>query len=233
LISPLFLYPEEEYLSGSNWDEGEEALSYLGNRVGLEGALEPLRRSFENYADIQSEYVRVFSHTLGEECPPYETQYGDTKVGEAQIFMQSQELGDITGFYRAFGLDVSDQVKERFDHITIELEFMAFLAHKEAYALASNGEEQAEICREAQRKFLNDHLGRWVPLFTKRLKEKAKDGIYQKLAVVTERFLAFETEIFGLNPGQVQGVTPRPAESEGGCYACGINDLCAPMEEPA
>ncbi|MFQ5803667.1 MAG: molecular chaperone [Candidatus Methylomirabilales bacterium] len=241
LISRLFLYPEEGTIPGLNWDEGEEALTFLGNRVGLEGAFESLRGSLENSADIQSEHVRVFSHTLGEDCPPYETQYGDGNEGQAQIFQQTQELGDIAGFYRAFGLEVSDQAKDRFDHISIELEFMAFLAYKEAYALVSDGGEKekkekvekVEICRDAQKKFLSDHLGRWVPLFTRRLEVQAKEGFYQRLALVTERFLAFETEAYGLRPLEVKEVTPNPFEPDGSCYSCESKDLCVPkdMEE--
>lgn len=237
-IFPLFLYPEEGIISGLNWDEGEEALTILGNRVGLDGAFESLRSSLENTADIESEHVRVFSHTIGENCPPYETQYGDgEKKGEAQIFMQVQELGDIAGFYRAFGVDVSGEIKERVDHISIEMEFMAFLAYKEANALVSNGgekKEEVEICRDAQKNFLNDHLGRWIPFFTKRLEAQAKEGFYQKLALVTERFLAFETETFGLRPKKVKEVTPDLSESDdGSCYSsCGAaEDLCVSKEE--
>lgn len=224
-LSHLFLYPEEKTLSGLNWEEGEEAVAILGNPNGLKEAFESLRSSLKEPVDIQSEYVRIFGHTLGDICPPYETQNGGT-----HIFQQAQDLGDIAGFYRAFGLEVSDQTKERLDHISIELEFMAFLAYKEAYALASDGHEKAEICREAQRKFMNDHLGRWAPDFTRRLEFEAKDGFYERLAVLTGRFVALEVEGFGLEPLKVEGVTPLPLEGDGGCFTCGVEDLCFPKE---
>jgi TorA maturation chaperone TorD len=153
-------------------------------------------------------------------------------------------LGDIAGFYRAFGLDVSDRVRERVDHISVELEFMAFLVYKEAYAQSTlpvgqgqAGDEKpasggrAEICREAQRKFLNDHLGRWVQDFTRRLEKKAQDGPYSRLARLTERFLAIELEAFGAKPLQAEGVTQIPWEPWEGCTSCESKDVCFPVEE--
>lgn len=224
-LSPLYLYPDEETFSGLNWEEAREALILLGNRHGLKEPFESVRACFENASVLQSQYVTIFGHTLGQECPPYETQYGG-----AHIFQQAHDLGDIAGFYRAFGLEVSDQAKERLDHIAIQLEFMAFLAYKEAYALSTDGREKAEICRQAQRKFLADHLGRWVPFFTKRLEAEAKDDFYGRLAVLTERFLAFEVGGFGVKPFRVEGLAPIPFEPDGSCVSCGIQDLCFPRE---
>ena len=57
---------------------------------------------------LASESRQVFSHNLTPDCPPYETQYGST-----HIFWQSQQLADIAGFYRAFGLELSKQAHER------------------------------------------------------------------------------------------------------------------------
>lgn len=223
-LSPLFLYPDEEVFSDLNWEGTKDAVALLGNSDGLKEAIESLRGCLRDPVDLQPEYVRVFGHTISAECPPYETQYGG-----AHVFQQTQNLGDIAGFYRAFGLEISDQVKERLDHVATELEFMAFLAFKQAYALTSGSEDKAEVCREAQRKFLNDHLCPWVPLFTKRL--EAKGGFYQKLALLTEMFLALEVEAFGGKPLLVvESLTPTPLEPDENCFSCGVQDHCLPTE---
>src|SRR5262245_6292753 len=52
-------------------------------------------------ADLRAEYDRVFGFVIPKECPPYETEYHPP----AQSFLRSQQLADIAGFYRAFGLD--------------------------------------------------------------------------------------------------------------------------------
>ncbi len=228
-LSPLFLYPGEETFSGLNWGEGEEAVALLGSPDGLKEAIESLKGCLETLGDLQSEYGRVFSHSISKECPPYETHYGGTNDA-SDIFQQTQVLADIAGFYRAFGLEASEQVKERLDHISIELEFMAFLAYKQAHAATSGWEDKAEVCREAQEKFLNDHLGRWVPLFTTRLSEKAGDGFYRELSRLTKAFLDFDVKAKGAKPCEAGELTPVTFEPEEGCLSCGINDLCSPTE---
>jgi TorA maturation chaperone TorD len=238
LSSLLFLYPEETVLSSLGWEEAGEAVALLGSPDGLKETLESLKGSLKPVDGMRSEFSRVFGYTLQCDCPPYETLYGsggyagaNTQLAGAQVFEQSQTLGDIAGFYRAFGLEVSDQIKERLDYISIELEFMSFLAYKEAYALISDGgekekAERIEICRDAQRKFLSDHLGRWAPFFTDRLEEKAKDGFYLWLARLTGKFLAFEIKAIEVQPMQVEGLAPIVPDTEGLCEKCVTKDTC-------
>jgi hypothetical protein len=70
-----------------------------------------------------------------------------------------EEMADIAGFYRAFG--VASEC-ERPDYLPAELEFMRLLAIKETRALMDDDATNIEICRSAQREFLDAHLGRWV-----------------------------------------------------------------------
>ncbi len=245
ILSLLFLYPEEKMLSGLGWEEAGEAAVHLGDPDGLKEVLESLKGSLKPVDAGRSEYSRVFGYTLQGDCPPYETMYdgGDhsgtnTQLAGAQIFAQSQILGDIAGFYRAFGLDTSDEVKERVDYISTELEFMSFLTYKEAFALVSHGKkkkaekaEKVEICRAAQRKFLKDHLGRWVPFFSQRLEATAKEGFYFWLALATRKFLAFEIKAIEGELTQVKGVAPIVAETEGMCEKCDSKESCFSEEQ--
>src|SRR5574341_203333 len=48
---------------------------------------------------LASRHRALFGHTARGPIPPYETEYGN----EA-LFQQPQELGDLMGFYHAFGL---------------------------------------------------------------------------------------------------------------------------------
>lgn len=148
---------------------------------------------------LREEYETLFGHVVSKDCPPYETNYG-----RAHIFMQAQQLSDIAAFYRAFFLEVSDAVKERVDHVGIELEFMHFLTYKEAYAQQHHSAEQAQICVDAQRKFLEEHLGRWAPVLARMMQRQTSHGVYGALAALLEDFLAVDCRHLGVRPLRVE-----------------------------
>src|SRR3989338_1183347 len=83
--------------------------------------------------------------------------YGAEYTAENE-FQRVKQLSDISGFYRAFGLQVD---KERPDALSCELEFMHYLIYKELYCLKRNlnqAEEKAGVCHDAQKKFFQAHL---------------------------------------------------------------------------
>lgn len=96
--------------------------------------------------------------------PLYETSYegGRGSPGGATF-----QMADIAGFYRAFGFEASG---ERPDHVVPELEFLALLLMKEAYARISGDAEGAEVCASARGKFVAQHLGEWLPDFAERVR---------------------------------------------------------------
>jgi len=95
-------------------------------------------------------------------------------------------------------------VKERVDHIGIELEFMHFLTYKEAYAHQHHSEEQAQICVDAQQKFLREHLGRWAPVLARMLRRQTRHGVYGALAALLEDFLSVDCGYLGVRPLAVE-----------------------------
>lgn len=170
-----------------------------------------------------SDYVAAFGHAARGSCPLNEIEYGDLK---ADPLFQPHRLADLSAFYRAFALEVTEDATERHDHICMELEFMSVLAAKEAYALEhQSDEEQLSQCREAQKKFLREHLGRWTPAFTRRLARAVGDGALGVLAKFTQEFLATDCQRFGVTPGS-EDLLLRPVdESESLCASCGIRNL--------
>ena len=139
---------------------------------------------------------------------------------------RSQVLGDICGFYRAFGLGVSENLRERPDHISIECEFMHFLTFKESYAEEHHGPEKALICRDAQRKFMEEHLGQWGPAFARRLEDAAGAGFYKWLAVLTSGFLTSEEEHLGFTKGPTNLALNVPDPAGEASLSCGDSGSC-------
>ncbi|MBI4550851.1 MAG: molecular chaperone TorD family protein [Candidatus Latescibacteria bacterium] len=225
LLGLAFLYPDEEMTDdfgmGSYIEDLHGVSAHLFNEPdpAVQEALETLESLTRDVSldTLQTEYRRVFGHTISHEYPPYETQYGGPHV-----FQQTQELGDIAGFYGAFGLEMSDEQKERLDHLSVELEFMGFLAYKEAYALKHHGMDKADQCHQAQRVFLRDHLGRWAPVFLTRLKEKTESDLYTALATWANAFLASENQRLQVEPTAPREIDLRLISPENiGGIPCG------------
>ncbi|KAF0119034.1 MAG: Cytoplasmic chaperone TorD [Rhodospirillaceae bacterium] len=104
--------------------------------------------------ELTIEYVRLFEGEMA--CPPNETAYIRRDKGAV--------LGDIAGFYHAFG--VATAACEKPDHVAAELEFMAALLVMQVKATTT---EKAETARHALSLFVADHAGDRVPSFTARL----------------------------------------------------------------
>jgi TorA maturation chaperone TorD len=167
---------------------------------------------------LNDEYEATFGLLVAKACPPYETEYIDGKF----TFQRSHALADISGFYRAFGLQPSDELPERHDHIVLELEFMALLFELERRAAESgqpDAHEKMMTCRNAQRRFLTEHLAWWAPAFAKVLGKENKGGFYEAVGVFLAALIPVERSFLGVEP-QNRTVTPSPIEQPEECDGC-------------
>jgi TorA maturation chaperone TorD len=173
-------------------------------------------------AQAQEAHWNVFGHTVRGDCPPHEIEYGELK---ADWLIQPHRLADIAAFYCAFGLEVPDDADERVDHVAMECEFFSVLCAKEAEALPEGSQEHIEVCRDAQKKFLREHLGRWTPSFSRRLERLTTDKLLQSLAVFLRATVILECERFGIAAGN-EDIKLRPADDMvDPCGKCGIEGL--------
>jgi len=209
----VFLYPRHNWL---DLLPEAEAIS-----CALDIALQPLHVRSGTLTELQAEYRRLFGAS-GSLC--YETEYG-----LPHEFRQSQELADLAGFYRAFGFRTGGIVRERPDHLAVELEFLYLLSLKEALAIQDGNQERVFICQEAQRNFLRDHLGRWIGCFAKALERAASgnapstlQGLYPAMAHWVEAFVEMEVKRLGVileNKSPCE-VAPTPFPEDFSCQAC-------------
>jgi TorA maturation chaperone TorD len=108
---------------------------------------------------LEAEYTRLFFGAAS--LSPRETAYGDGR----RIAGRPVELADINGFYQAFALEPSDTSDQLPDHIAVELEFLASLHLKLAYAQMSHQRARGRVVEQAMAVFLEQHLGRWYRAF--------------------------------------------------------------------
>ncbi len=193
LLSQAFAYPTEggvEQLREEDLPLASAASGSLPEEVRV--ALEETAAAFEGVraGEMEGAFRAVFSHIHSTDCPTYETDYT-----AREIWRQSQELADLAGFYRAFGME---EEAERPDHVTVELEFMHLVTYKAAWALIQDEVEHAAVCLEAGERFLADHVLKWVPGFAARVEAVAAAGPYAAVARLARTFLRAEAARFGL-----------------------------------
>ena len=196
--------------------------------VGVEaGAWRAIRR-IEGRVARAVEHRVIFGHTVAHGCPPYETEYG-----QRHLFGQSQELGDIRGFYEAFGVRPR-RGGERPDHLACELEFLSLLAIKEASALAVADGERIGICRDAATLFLRDHAGRWVAAFAARISARSPGSGYAAAATLAAATVAEHGRDVGaaallLDPDDLLPVVGQP---DGFTFECGVDAAAGDLVPP-
>jgi TorA maturation chaperone TorD len=181
-------------------------------------------------AHLQGEFERVFGLVTARDCLPFETEYHPS----ADPFFCAQQMADVAGFYRAFGLEPTQAAPERPDHLALELEFMAFLLRKQRQAhdmagAAPQAAEYAQVCEEAQRAFFRDHLAWWVPAFATGLRRKAGDGFYAAVSQVLAALLPLERALLDVAAPRrpVALATVERPEEEPGCDGCEAGLACA------
>lgn len=161
-------------------------------------------------------YTALFPPIASQDAPGYETGYrGDG------IFQQAELMADVAGFYRAHGLRAGGSDRERPDHITVELEFMAFVAKKEALALQRNMSEEALVCHDSAALFLRDHLGCWAPAFGRRAAAISSSPWLAGLGELTAVWVEHDMTGYGVQPAEVvEGPLPQEPPDDGACGPC-------------
>lgn len=176
-------------------------------------------------AALQRSYEAAFGLVSTRECPLYETEYHPN----ADPFFRAQQMADVTGFYRAFGLQPGRTHPDRPDHLALELEFMAFLLMKKRAAgeLASlqEREEQRATCSAAEKSFFHDHLAWWVPSFAAGLRHRSGAGFYAEVARQLAAWFPLERYLLDVEPPSAP-VKPRGESStqdeDSSCAGCAL-----------
>ncbi len=168
--------------------------------------------------EFNEKYESTFGLLVSNACPPYETEYINSKYA----FQRSNTLADVSGFYRAFGLTTSTTHPERPDHIVQELEFMAFLIGLERQAV--DGDEKVrqarlDVCRDAQTRFLREHLSWWAPAFAKLLSHEDPGGFYDQAGVFLAALIPVERALLRVESTGLHA-EPSPLERPEACDGC-------------
>ena len=114
--------------------------------------------------------------------------YGTEYISEHE-FQRSNYLADISGFYKAFGVEIHS---DRPDSLEAILEFMHYLIYKEINAPST---EKAEICLDAQRKFFNEYVSVMAKAIAQKVIAQTQSSFYKTISLEMQEFLAEEEKI--------------------------------------
>ncbi len=152
-------------------------------------------------ASLQASHRVLFPAVESQDSPSYETAYS-----RHDVFRQAHVMADVAGFYRAHGLTVGGSKKDRQDGIGPELEFMGFVAAKQAFAVESGNSDASDLCVDTQKSFLRDHLGAWGPEYGNRMAAVSAHAFYIALGRFIAAWLRTDMERLGVVPLDVDEI---------------------------
>ena len=182
LLSACFYEPEKAFLEEDVFGQLEQALSVLD--AGYADDAQAVGRCFRETGleDLRIDYTRLFLGPFDIRSKPYGSVYLD---GGNMV------MGDSTmaalALYREGGFVVDEAFAEMPDHVVVELEFLYLLNTRLGDGHVENGERERLAALE--RRFLGEHLGRWVTPFTEAMQKGACTDFYVKLSALTQRFV--------------------------------------------
>jgi len=127
------------------------------------------------------DYARLFLGPFKLLAPPYGSVYLEDGRGMGNSTLAARDV------YKQEGLDLV--LKDAPDHISVELEFMCYLACNEAEAREDSDLKEAARLHTRQASFLRAHLGRWIQEFARNIERNAQTEFYRALGLATRDFL--------------------------------------------
>ncbi|MBL8323813.1 MAG: molecular chaperone TorD family protein [Rubrivivax sp.] len=158
----------------------DPALEALAQRLGEAFAAAPLQ-------ELSVDHARLFLGPGPARARPYASVWltGENRLMEAPAL-------EVRQLYAEAGFELDASFLELPDHVAAELEFFYLLIHRANVAhYASDAQAQAEVAA-LRRRFVDEHLGRWLGPFLLAMHEGAETVFYETLAELTEAFVRRE-----------------------------------------
>ena len=171
--APSFLGVLSEF--GVNWQHG-----FLDKP---EGAL---------LEELAVDYAHLFLGP-GKHVSPHESVHRPSKPGDPGR-LWSDATVEVKRFIETVGFHYQETYTGLPDHISAELEFMEKVSLSQGEAWLADDPERATYCRNIEKRFISEHLARWVPAFCDQIAALADLPFYRDLAQLTKRFIELETQ---------------------------------------
>lgn len=135
--------------------------------------------------ELQKEYTRLCHASKPRLLPLFESVYREGKLLQ-------QSTVEVARLYHQAGLKLSENFLLPPDHISLELEFMAYLCSQEIKGIEENDIFIQNKAKELQLKLLTEHLRFFVSAFARRIKEHTSQDFYHTTGDFLEHFIDWE-----------------------------------------
>jgi TorA maturation chaperone TorD len=139
---------------------------------------------------LDVDYVRLFaSGRSGALSPPTESYYRVPTKGHGI----AEFVAELQREYRSMGI-ATVGLAEAPDHISTELEVMAYLCDLEAGSWMDNQPLLTRDVLDRETRFLRRHLAGWVPLFQQRLHDAEPSPFYRDLVDMVHSYVVHDKD---------------------------------------
>jgi len=142
--------------------------------------------------ELAVEYARLFLGP-GRHVSPHESVHHEREDGQWGSLWGKSTV-EVKKLIESTGLDYKDAYKGMPDHISVEFEFIQQVILREEKAWEEADNKTASDCRQLEKKFIEEHLARWIPIFCDKVIGEAELPFYREMAVLTRKFIEFEKE---------------------------------------
>jgi TorA maturation chaperone TorD len=137
--------------------------------------------------DLLLDYTRLFLGPFDIRAKPY----GSVWLEGERVVMGDTTMA-VRELYAEGGFELAADFREVPDHVAAEVEFLYLLVFKENEARRAGDARALEAANALKRRFLREHLGRWIGPFTAAVRRAAETDFYRRLADLTEGFVTAE-----------------------------------------
>jgi TorA maturation chaperone TorD len=142
--------------------------------------------------DLAVEYARLFLGP-GQHISPHESVHHKMEgVQSGQLW--GELTAEVKKIIESSGLEYITEYSGLPDHISVELEFMQHVVMREEQACQDDDKATALLCQENEKKFVDEHLFRWIPDFCEKVVTEADLPFYREMAKLTRTFIEFEKQ---------------------------------------
>lgn len=198
----LYIYPdqaERAWIQSMLDEDVFQEAPFATENAQVKGGLELIRKwgaggiTDEKFDSLRADYTRLFIGVERVAAAPWESVH----LGKDPLIFQERTLA-VRAWYKRFGLEVEKLHQEPDDHIGLELLFLSKLAEQGAQALDASDQEKFEEYINAQRDFLQQHLGAWALSWCGLVEKHARTDFYLGMAALLRGALTELAEILGV-----------------------------------